>query len=360
MYAVAAKLNPDSYFVLARAVFGEMVLAGITSVGEFHYLHHGPGGVPYADANAMGHALTAAAAEAGLRLTLLDTCYLSGGFGAPLNEVQQRFTDGHADTWAQRVSALGNPSRIRIGAAIHSVRAVDPQSIETIARWAAANNAPLHAHVSEQPAENEQCLATYNKTPMQVFADHGALSDRFSAVHATHSSAADIGLLAQHRCTVCMCPTTERDLADGIGPTRAFRDAGIAISLGSDSHAVIDVFEEARAVEMGERVLSKQRGTHDVVSLLTMATASGHASLGWPDAGLIAVGALADLVTIDLDSVRTAGVDAISALSAAVFSCTVADVRHVAVGGRVVVRDRNHVGFDVPRVLQQSIRELWA
>ena len=123
MYAVAAKLNPDSYLALARGVFGEMVLAGITSVGEFHYLHHGPGGVPYVDANAMGHALTAAAAEAGLRITLLDTCYLSGGFGSQLNEVQQRFTDGHADTWAQRVSTLSNSVGTRIGAAIHSDRA---------------------------------------------------------------------------------------------------------------------------------------------------------------------------------------------------------------------------------------------
>ncbi len=360
MYALAAKLNPDSYFALTRAVFGEMVMAGITSVGEFHYLHHGARGVPYADANAMGHALTGAASEAGIRITLLDTCYLSGGFGAELSVTQQRFADGSADSWAHRVSDLTNSANTRIGAAIHSVRAVDPQSIETVAAWASAGNAPLHAHVSEQPAENEQCLAAYGKTPMQVLADHGALSDWFSAVHATHPSAADIALLAQHHCTVCMCPTTERDLADGIGPTRAFRDAGIAIALGSDSHAVIDVLEEARAVEMGERVLSRERGTHDVVSLLTMATASGHLSLGWPDAGRIAAGSLADLVTVDLNSLRTAGVDALSALSAAVFSCTASDVRHVVIGGKVVVRDHAHVGFDVARALQKAISELWA
>jgi formiminoglutamate deiminase len=359
MYAVAARLNPDSYFQLARAVFGEMVLSGITSVGEFHYLHHGANGVPYADANAMGEALIAAASATGIRITLLDTCYLSGGFGAELNEVQQRFSDGHVNVWAERISARSNAGNVRIGAAIHSVRAVDPQSIETVASWASQNAAPLHAHVSEQPAENEQCLAAYGSTPMQVLVDGGALSDRFSAVHATHSSAADIALLAQHRCTVCLCPTTERDLADGIGPSRAFRDAGIALSLGSDSHAVIDLWEEARAVEMGERVTSRERGTHDVAALLTMATASGHASLGWPDAGRIAVGAHADLVTLDLNSVRTAGVDFASALPAAVFAATAADVHHVVVNGNVVVRDRSHVRFDVAQSLRQSIGELW-
>ena len=359
MYAVAAKLNPDSYFALARAVFGEMVLSGITSVGEFHYLHHGAGGVPYADANAMGDALIAAANEAGIRITLLDTCYLSGGFGAELNAVQQQFSDGQVDAWAERVSALSNAGNSRIGAAIHSVRAVDPQSIGTVASWASRNAAPLHVHVSEQPAENEQCLAAYGTTPTQVLAERGALSDRFSAVHATHPFAVDIGLLAQHRCTVCLCPTTERDLADGIGPSRAFGDAGIALSLGSDSHAVIDMLEEARAVEMGERVTSLERGTHDVAALLTMATASGHASLGWPDAGRIALGAHADLVTIGLNSVRTAGVDLTSALTAAVFAATAADVHHVVVNGNVVVQDRAHVGFNVARALQQSIGDLW-
>jgi formiminoglutamate deiminase len=360
MYAVAAKLNPDSYFALARAVFGEMVLSGITNVGEFHYLHHGPNGVPYADANAMGSALTTAATEAGIRITLLDTCYLSGGFGVELNEVQQRFSDGNAEQWTQRVSTQRDTESARIGAAIHSVRAVDPRSIETVAKWAQEWNTPLHAHVSEQPAENEQCLSAYGSTPMQVLADCGALSDRFTAVHATHPSAPDIALLAQHRCKVCLCPTTERDLADGIGPAGSFRSAGIAMSLGTDSHAVIDIFEEARAVEMGERVTSLTRGTHDAPSLLTMATEAGHCSLGWPDAGRIAVGALADLVTIDLDSVRTAGADSENALHAAVFAASAADVRHVVVGGKTIVRDHAHVGFNVASELQTSIARLWA
>ncbi len=261
MYALAKVLNPDSYFRLARATFAEMVCAGITCVGEFHYLHHDSHGATYRDPNAMSHALLAAADEAGLRITLLDTCYLRGGISdgisdgvggsaIPLNEVQQRFSDGSADAWGERVEAMRTRAiggHALIGAAVHSVRAVDPDSIATVASWAAKKAVPLHAHVSEQPAENEQCMRAYGRSPMQVLADAGALTNRFTAVHATHLVSSDVTLLAQSGARVCLCPTTERDLADGIGPTAELRDARIPITLGSDSHAVIDLFEEARA-----------------------------------------------------------------------------------------------------------------
>jgi formiminoglutamate deiminase len=357
MYRVASRLTPDTYFQLARATYAEMALAGITAVGEFHYLHHGPGGVPYDDPNAMSAALVTAAAEAGVRIMLLDTCYLHGGIGVAPNEVQQRFSDGDTDGWRTRVDRFAgfDPASARLGAAVHSVRAVDPASMAVVAEWAAGRDAPLHAHVSEQVAENQQCIEAHGTTPTHLLADHGVLSDRFTAVHATHLTDDDIARLGAHRCSICMCPTTERDLADGIGPARRLRDAGASITLGSDSHAVIDLFEEARAVELDERLATQVRGQHTASQLLTAATVDGHRSIGWADAGAIVVGGLADLVSVRLDSVRTAGSTPHTALAAAVFAASAADVHHVVSGGRVVVRDGQHVSLDVAAELARTI-----
>jgi formiminoglutamate deiminase len=356
MYGLARRLTPDTYFELARAVYGEMVLAGITSVGEFHYLHHQATGVPYDDANAMNAALVAAATDAGLRITLLDTCYLRGGFGTAPNEVQQRFSDGDADAWAARVSSFKPDREIAlVGAAIHSVRAVEPQAIRAVAEWAADRSVPLHAHVSEQTAENAQCVEALGATPTQVLAEQGALGDRFTSVHATHLTDADVALHGHHHCTVCMCPTTERDLADGVGPAAALRDAGARLSLGSDSHAVIDLFEEARAVELDERLATNIRGRHDAAALLTAATFEGQRSLGWLDAGALAVGARADLVSVRLDTVRTAGATAATALESLVFAAGAVDVHHVMVDGRVVVADGLHLTLDVAAELCRTI-----
>jgi formiminoglutamate deiminase len=352
MYAVAATLDPDRYFRMARAVFAEMALAGVATVGEFHYLHHTPGGEPYSDPNAMGVALVAAAADAGIRITLLDTCYLRGGIGVDLDDTQRRFSDGDALGWAARASLLADGPGVRVGAAIHSVRGVDPPAMDVVAAWAREHDAPLHAHVSEQPAENEQCLAAYGCSPTELLARHGVLDDRFTAVHFTHTTDADQAQLGAAGASCCLCPTTERDLADGIGPSRALRDAGVGIALGSDSHAVIDLLEEARAVELDERLASGVRGNHDAPVLLRMAAEHGHAVLGWPDAGRIEAGAYADLTTVGLDSVRLAGTRAEDALDAAVFVATAADVRHVVVGGRVVVADSRHVSIDVPAELR--------
>ena len=360
MYALAASLDPDSYYRLARAVYGEMVMAGITCVGEFHYLHHGPGGTAYSDPNAMGAALVEAANDAGLRITLLDTCYLRGGFDTGLNEVQQRFADTDALGWAARAAsldALGSPTCM-IGAAVHSVRAVTPADIAVVTAWAATRNAALHTHVSELPVENEQCLAAYGLTPTALLAERGALSERFTAVHATHLTEADTDLIGAASCTVCLCPTTERDLADGIGPALALRDAGVNLCLGSDSNAVIDLFEEARAVELDERLASLIRGSHDAPSLLRAATVNGHASLGWSGAGTLAVGSLADFATVRLDTVRTAGAQPGHLLEAVVFAAIAADIHHVVIGGRVIVSDSRHHSIDVAGELDAAINEL--
>ncbi|MEU1402037.1 formimidoylglutamate deiminase [Streptomyces sp. NPDC005728] len=364
MYSVADHLTPDTYHALARAVYAEMALAGVTCVGEFHYVHHAPGGTPYADPNAMGEALIAAAAEAGVRITLLDTAYLSAGIvnkhrGEPPNSHQLRFSDGSAEAWAERCAVLKERDHARIGAAIHSVRAVPAGQLETVARWAQERRAPLHVHLSEQTAENDACQAAHGCTPTRLLADHGVLGPRTTGVHNTHLTAEDIALLGGSGTGTCMCPTTERDLADGIGPAVALQRAGSPLSLGSDSHAVIDLLEEARAMELNERLRTRTRGHWTAAALLRAATADGHAALGWADAGTIEAGALADLTTIALDSVRTAGPLPRLGAETAVFAATAADVRHTVVGGRHVVRDGVHqLVPDVPSALADAIEAL--
>ncbi|TCC55910.1 formimidoylglutamate deiminase [Kribbella pittospori] len=351
MYAVASMLTPESYYALARAVYGEMLLAGITAVGEFHYLHHAPGGRRYDDHNAMGTALIAAARDVGMRITLLDTCYIAGGIDQPLNSVQERFSDGDAASWAARVSLLTGSDDVVIGAAAHSVRGVPQEQLGAVA--SAFPDVPLHIHLSEQVGENAACLDAYGRTPAQVLDEAGFLSGRTSAVHATHLTDVDVGLLGSSATYSCFCPTTERDLADGIGPSVALRDAGSPLTLGSDSHAVIDLFEEMRAVELDERLASRERGHWSASELLKAATTDGHRSLGFADAGMIEVGARADLVAVRLDSARTAGTG--GTVETAVFAASAADVTDVITGGRHVVAGGKHMTMDVTAELEASI-----
>ena len=322
MYRLAEELTPDSYHALAVEVYREMRATGITAVGEFHYLHHQPDGTPYDDPNEMGRALLAAADEAGIRIRLLDACYLAAGFGQEPEGVQRRFSDGDADRWADRVEGFGDD---RVGAAIHSVRAVPRDQLSTVATWARDKGVPLHVHLSEQVAENDACEAVHGVTPTQLLADEGVLGPLTTAVHATHLTQADVTLLGESGTFACFCPTTERDLADGIGPSRFLHDAGSRLTLGSDSHAVIDLFEEMRAVEMHERLATQQRGHWTAAELLAAATYDGHESLGFVDAGRIAVGQQADLVTVDLDSWRTRGAGATA--ETLVFAASGEDVR---------------------------------
>jgi formiminoglutamate deiminase len=356
MYAVAGRLDPDTYYELAKATYAEMVAAGYTAVGEFHYLHHQPDGTPYVDPNAMGNALLAAARDAGIRITLLDTLYLSSGFGAAPEGVQQRFSDGSAEAWHERVSALAplTGADAAIGVAAHSVRAVPAESLKAFAPWV-DGGAPVHVHLSEQVKENADCIAAHGVTPTRLLADHGVLGPMTSAVHATHLTDEDIRLLGEARAFASFCPTTERDLGDGIGPARPLQAAGSVLTLGSDSHAVIDAFEEMRAVEMNERLASQARGHWTAAELLLAGTADGHRSLGFADAGEIAVGQRADLVTVDLASPRTAGTGADE--HTAVFAASGADVTHVVVDGTVVFDgDHDQVG----RSLADAIGKVWA
>ncbi len=357
MYGLASRLDPDTYGRLARATFAEMALAGFTAVGEFHYLHQGRGGIPYGDPNAMGHALMAAAGDAGVRLTLLDACYLQGDFDAPLVGPQRRFGDGDTEGWIRRVSRLEDAPHVRAGAAIHSVRAVPPAAAAGVAAFARARGMPLHAHVSEQRREHEQCRDRRGATPLELLAEGGALGPDFTAVHGTHLSARDVGLLGGAGGGCCACPTTEADLGDGLGPFEALHRAGVRLSVGSDSHAVVDGFEEARSLEAACRLTSETRGVLSPADLLGAATAGGMASLGW-DSGRLAPGALADFVAVRLDSRRTAGCDP-SLAATAVFAASAADVTDVVVGGRVVVAAGVHALVeDVPGELAASISAL--
>ncbi|MCO1657473.1 formimidoylglutamate deiminase [Pseudonocardia humida] len=349
MYAVAGRLDPDSYRALATAAYAEMALAGVSAVGEFHYLHHGPGGRPYDDPHVMSRALVDAAAAAGVRLTLLDTCYLAGGLDAdghrPLEGVQRRFGDGDAHSWAARAAA--GPAH---GVAVHSVRAVPRAALVTVAEVAAGR--PLHVHLSEQPAENAACLAAHGLTPTALLESEGLLGPTTTAVHATHLTGADIAALGASGTGACLCPTTERDLADGIGPAVELAVAGAPLSLGSDQHAVVDLVEEARALEMHARLASGERGRFRPDDLLAALTR--HSAIGGSDAGL-AVGAPADLVALRTDTVRTAGADPAQVLLAA----TAADVDTVLVGGEVVVREGRHRLGDVGTLLTAAIAPLW-
>ena len=359
MYAAAEKLNPDTYFTLARAVFAEMVQAGFTVVGEFHYVHHRPGGHAYRDPNAMGLAVRQAAEEAGIRLTLLDTCYLEGGLNGgghvELHPGQLRFSDGTVDAWAERMASRPGPTdRVRLGAAIHSVRAVRREDLPKVVE--AAGDLPLHVHLSEQPGENLACQMYYGCTPTELLDGAGALGPDLTSIHATHLTEHDVELLGGTGTGACICPTTERDLADGLGLSRALHDAGSPISLGSDQNVIIDPFVELRGIEMHERLLTNERDRFSANDLLLAASFNGYRALGWSDGGHLSKGALADFVTVRTDTVNTAG----SNHDQIIYSCAASDVSTVVVGGEVVVSDGHHRIGDVGRLLGGAIERLSA
>lgn len=360
MYAAAKALTPELYEQLATAVYTEMVTAGYSAVGEFHYLHHQPDGTPYPH-HEMEFALARAAQRAGIRLTLLDTCYLDGGFGLnehggsaitriPPNPVQHRFSDGDAASWLQRLASLRravqgefDPDFVQIGSAVHSVRAVAPEQLRIIAAELDPS-LPLHVHLSEQPQENADCLAATGLTPAGLLAESGLLSSRLSAVHATHLTEEDITLLGSAEVTVVMCPTTEADLADGIGPALELAEAGAHLAIGSDQHAVVDPWQEIRALEYGERLRSGVRGRFSPEQLLEISHRGGLRSLGRSEE-TAELGA--DLQQVSAESVRTVG----SKPEQLVMSATAQDVLSVRIAGQQVAENGVHSTLGAPALL---------
>jgi formiminoglutamate deiminase len=326
MYRAALNWDPVDYLKHSRLVFREMLQAGITAVGEFHYLH--------ALGNELGEALTHAASQEGIRITLIDACYLHGGVdGRPLEGAQKSFSDGDAEHWAQRMDSLKGGEGVRIGAAIHSVRAVDPSSMRVVAAWARERNAPLHIHLAEQPAEVDECLAVEGCTPTQLLEREGILGPDLTAVHAIHVDGEDVALLGRHNVSICACPTSERDLGDRVGLLHRMAAGGSRICVGSDSNAVIDMLEESRGLELDQRRATGRRVLHQPEELFSAATIGGMRALGW-EAGELKPGLLADFITIDQP--RLAAPRQLD-LGYLMFCCGARDVVNVVVGGRTVV-----------------------
>lgn len=367
MYHAAGSLTPQSMEQLATAVYAEMAVAGWTAVGEFHYLHHHADGAVRQD-HAMERALARAARAVGIRLVILDTCYLQGGLGPdgtslPLSAAQRRYADADVASWASRWHGLNEALRqedagsqlVSLGAAVHSLRAVGRSHLAEFADWAADHpEVPVHIHLSEQPAENTAVEAAYGMSPTSVLHAHGLLSPRLSAVHATHLREEDIALLGATGTSVVMCPTTEADLGDGIGPAHALAQAGARIALGSDQHAVLDPFLEMRALEHGERLATGQRGRFSPAQLITAATDAGRHSLGLshgPDLGPEATAHFEDTVEVDAASVRTIG----GRPDQLPMTATAADVVAVKVADTEIARAGHHTRLGDPAELYRAL-----
>ncbi|HVI02447.1 MAG TPA: formimidoylglutamate deiminase [Enhygromyxa sp.] len=346
MYATANALEAEDLFLVTAACFAEMLRRGITCVGEFHYLHLDRDGRPYADPNELSLQIIRAAEHVGLRLCLLEVYYARAGFGhdGPLPE-QRRFCDGSIDAYLRRVDdlralAAGRQDTLRIGVAPHSVRAVRAVELGALAAYAERHELPIHAHVSEQPLENQQCFDEYARTPLEVFTDAGCLArpHAFTAVHAIHVDERDLQRLRGQQ--VCACPTTEADLGDGIVPAAAWRDHEATLALGSDSNAIIDLVQEARLLEMHERLhhQSRLRLIDDegrvAPVLLAAATTGGAQALARPELGRLAIGSPFDAVVVDLEHPLLRGVPDSLAIDALLLAGTAEPITQVWIGGK--------------------------
>jgi formimidoylglutamate deiminase len=364
MYHAAAQLDPQEVYDVARMAFLEMLLGGTTTVGEFHYLHNAPGGRPYDDPNLLSKQVIAAAQSVGIRIVLLRSAYLRSGYELPPDPGQIRFYE--TAQFLENMEALAGSTEVRIGVAPHSLRAVPLHELREIAAWSRERRLPLHMHVAEQIAENEACLREYGLPPVALLGREGFLGPDFTAVHAIHVTGEEIGLLAGSGATVCSCPTTERNLGDGVIVADQVMGQGIRIALGSDSQAQIDPLEDARQLEYHLRLDRQQRAVLDQIGgqnlasrLFECATVNGARALGLP-AGEFTGGALADFFTVDLDDLSIAGHSGEDLLPLAVFSLNRSAVRDVMVKGRWVVRDGRHpLQEEIVSRFKQLHHKLW-
>ena len=353
MYAAANRLGPEEIYAASRLAFLEMALTGITAVGEFHYIHRAPDGSAYSDPNLLAREVIRAARDAGIRIALLRVAYARAGYQTEANLLQVRFIEDSPETYLKNLEELFSTrdEMVWVGVAPHSVRAVPLDYLKTIVSFANERDLPVHMHVAEQPAEVSACIEEYGRSPVALLETEGLLSKRFTAVHAIHVTPKAIGAIARAGAVVCACPTTERNLGDGVVPVDAYFDAGVPVALGSDSQIQIDLLEDARELEYHLRLQKTARNVlapaDDTSSsalarrLFDCATENGARSIGF-NAGKLEAGAPADFFTVDLDDPCIAGSSTEDLLACIVFSGSRAMMRDVVVGGKRIVEEGRH------------------
>jgi formimidoylglutamate deiminase len=405
MYAAASRLTPEDIYDASRMAFLEMALGGVTTVGEFHYLHRTPEGAEYEDPNLLSKQVVRAAQDVGVRIALLRVAYARAGHMKEPDPRQLRFIEADADTYARNTESLiadlarsqsnedsgrdedaglvegarrdRATKRAWVGVAPHSVRAVPVEYLRALRDFADARSLPVHMHVAEQPAEVSACVEETGRTPVALLSDEGLLGPRFTGVHAVHVTAEEIRQLRDARATVCACPTTERNLGDGIVPADALLGAGVRVSLGTDSHAQIDLLEDARELEYHLRLQRLERNvlapdadgsvededaarvSSLAARLFECASPAGARSVG-ANAGEFKEGDAADFFTVNLEDPTVAGASEEDLLPAIIFSLSRAGIRETAVGGRLVIENSRHAAQDeIVSRFKALQRKLW-
>ena len=350
MYGFAATVGPEQLKAIAAQLYVEMLKAGYTHVCEFHYLHHQPDGTPYAPAEAMSLALVEAAREAGIGLTLLPVLYMSGGFdGRALGERQRRF--GHdVDAYLRLLQTLRAHERedLRVGIALHSLRAVPEAALREVLASNLASDGPIHIHIAEQIGEVQDCLALRGARPVEWLFDHVEVDARWCLVHATHLTVAETAQIAGSGAVAGLCPTTEANLGDGVFPLTPYLEAGGTLGIGSDSHVSVSPVEELRWLEYGQRLQTRHRNIaarhpgDSVGDTLWRAALRGGAQAAGAAIGELRDGARADLIVLDDTSPLLAARDERSVLDSFLFAGNTPLVRDVMVGGRWQVQGFRH------------------
>ena len=348
MYRMAERFDPDTLHAVASQLYVEMLEAGYTSVCEFHYLHHAPGGRRYDDPAAMSRALLRAAADTGIRITLLPVLYMSGGFdGRALGERQQRFGHG-VDDFLSLIDTLrgGEGERVRIGCALHSLRAVPPDAMREVVA-ALPQAMPLHIHIAEQVGEVQDCLALRDARPVEWLLANAEVDARWTLVHATHLDRAEVQGIARSGATVALCPTTEANLGDGLFPLRDYLAAGGALGIGSDSQISVSPVEELRWLEYGQRLSTRHRN----IAVRADSPSVGETLLQavqWSRRNATGFDGEGDWLVLDAEAPQLAGATAADVVDRWIFSGNRNLVDEVTVAGERLVsggvhRDRDDI-----------------